>query len=108
VDLLAKELYNLAAGEQDGGGSSDEDSEEEEWGAGLEREGGGRSGPEGRRRRRGGEALTQPYEVFLGLMLDDLRELHDDIKGFKVGFMAVAVCGNACLVAEVVLVMVYR
>ena len=84
VDLLAKELYSLAAGEQDGDDSSEEDSEEEEWGAGLERDGGGRSGPESRRRQRGGDALTQPYQVFQGLLLEDLRELHDDIKGFKV------------------------
>lgn len=72
--------------------------EGDEWTENIRR--GGRGGTYGRdaRERPGGFAKprgidAEPYQVMFGLMLEDLQELHDEIKGYYVSWGAVGLVG---------------
>lgn len=64
IDIITKDLFNL-------GGWEDDDDDEDDDGY-------------GRRRNGGNGGLTEPYKVFEGLLLEDLQDLYDDIRAYKV------------------------
>jgi hypothetical protein len=84
IDLLARDLYNIRVGDDMDGEAREvpsEDEDEEEWGGAARR-------AADQRLKRGmdgpGLSMMVPSEVFHGLMLEDLEQLYDDVRGFKV------------------------
>lgn len=84
IDLLARDLYNIRVGDDtdEAREAPSEDDDEEEWGGAARR-----AADQRLKRGTDGPGLTMmvPSEVFQGLMLEDMEQLYDDVRGFKVG-----------------------
>jgi hypothetical protein len=84
IDLLARDLYNIRVGDDtdEAREAPSDDDDEEEWGGAARR-------AADQRLKRGtdgpGLSMMVPSEVFQGLMLEDMEQLYDDVRGFKVG-----------------------